>query len=114
MVDGHHSHHHHQPNSIARHNSIAHGIQLPESTCGGGEGVNESTLTIPHGHQHHHHHDHELRLNAMEAGSKAEDECPDEQNNFASSVRAVLTLIALSFHELMEGIAIGTQVSCII
>lgn len=103
MVDGHQGHHHHNPNSIARHNSIAHGIHLPEETCGG-DGNAESGLTVPH---HGHHHSHGVALK-MESSSTVE-ECPDEQNSFASSVRALLTLIALSFHELMEGLAIGIQ-----
>lgn len=104
MVDGHQSHHHHNPNSIARHNSIAHGIHLPEETCGGGDGHgidSSGTLTIPHGHPHHHHH-HDVALKMHSRDSTSEEECPDEQNSFASSMRAMLTLIALSFHELME------------
>jgi len=120
MVEGHHFHHHHHaPDSIARHSSIAHGIQLPEDTCGGGhgqsngsecssneeDGGHEPTLTIPHHHHHHHHH-----FSTAGGGELGEEEhCPDEQNTVASSIRALLTLIALSFHEIMEGIAIGIQ-----
>jgi len=120
MVEGHQFHHHHHaPDSIARHGSIAHGIQLPEDTCGGthgkrgseccstteGDGEPEPTLTIPH---HHHHH---LHFSPSGGGELGEDEehCPDEENTVASSIRALLTLVALSFHEIMEGLAIGIQ-----
>lgn len=107
MVDGHHGHHHHAPDSIARHNSFAHGIHLPEDTCGDGSG-GATTLTINHGH---HHHDHIVPLKISESSKgDGNDECPDEQNNWGSSIRALLTLVALSFHELMEGLAIGLQV----
>lgn len=40
-----------------------------------------------------------------------EEECPDDKSSLASSFRALMALIALSFHAIAEGVAIGIQVS---
>jgi len=103
MVEGHGGHHHHMP-TVARHNSIAHGINLPvdcppRSSCS--PATDDSRLKV--GHHHHHHHD-------IESTSSDFEECPDEKSTLTSRIRAIIALIALSFHAIVEGVAIGVQV----
>lgn len=108
LVDGHHNHNH-SANSVVRHNSIAHGIPIPHTR-------NRSSLSLPHA-------DEDFGLSPAIKSSTCthdggtdksdtdEEECPDDKINVASSFRTLMALIALSFHAIMEGVAIGIQVN---
>jgi zinc transporter ZupT len=92
MVEGHSGHHHHHHNTtVARHNSIAHGITLPI--------------------ENHHNKECDNSKNNIDLDSEASiEQCPDEEQSLASSIRAIIALIALSFHAVVEGVAIGIKV----
>jgi zinc transporter 1/2/3 len=107
LVDGHHFHNH-KANSVVRHNSIAHGIPLPNRKNsrsllalpneGQGIGLSPAICTPT-----------ELGMDKI-SGDNEENECPDDKVNFRSSFRQLMALVALSFHAIMEGVAIGIQV----
>lgn len=119
MVDGHHGHHHHI-NTVARHNSIAHAVPIPNvkgSTASRGSIVNHLPanpsicITVPDEDEKMEG-DHRNKMSSItdSAGTSMEEQCPDDNSNFATSLRTFLALIALSFHAIMEGVAIGLQV----
>lgn len=121
MVDGHHGHHHHI-NTVARHNSIAHGVPIPNvkgSTASRGSIVNHLPtnpsicITVPdeeEGKKEGDQHNKMSSITDSTGTSMEEEQCPDDNSNFATSLRTFLALIALSFHAIMEGVAIGLQV----
>ncbi|CAL8074490.1 unnamed protein product [Orchesella dallaii] len=114
MVDGHHGHHHHM-NTVARHNSIAHGLPIPNvkgaviDARNTTNAQNGPSICITMS-------DSSNDLTIIRTGARSSidctsqvEECPDDDKSFASSLRTFLALIALSFHAIVEGVAIGLQ-----
>ncbi|ODM95764.1 Zinc transporter ZIP1 [Orchesella cincta] len=114
MVDGHHGHHHHM-NTVARHNSIAHGLPIPNvkgavttSRSAASIAQNGPSICITMSDSSN---DLTMRVDgksSIDCTSETE-ECPDDDKSFTSSLRTFLALIALSFHAIVEGVAVGLQ-----
>jgi len=102
--------HHHPPNTIARHNSIAHGIPMPHAS-----GTRVTLVVITNSGESD---IGKPNLNAGIASSESvsaqdngkREECPDDKLILNSPIRSTLALIALSFHSICEGLVIGVEV----
>jgi zinc transporter 1/2/3 len=119
MVDGHrgHRHHHRQRNTIARHTSIAHGIPMvnsstrrPSLTISMSDEGNIIVNVVARPSTQPDLPDIQSSTSSLQNNGQYEEECPDEKSTLTSSFRASVALLALSFHGVVEGIAIGLQV----
>lgn len=92
-----------------RQDSVEKPSQNALTTVSTAELVSNENLQQPHHHHHHHHHSHDSGHNHHHHSHLPTMSGDDGQDLLVSSIRGLLIVLALSVHELFEGLAVGLE-----